>query len=149
MSDCTAFDDEMIDVAFGIRPSHALTAHLQSCSTCSVALERRRSLAQRIDTVVRARVLVDPPQYLAGRIAARARSAPTKRSSSVRSGVPIAAALAAAVLLVVFGRYSSLPAHREVDTAYLTAWRSPTASLLPQPLSIVRTPLDIHLEHLL
>ena len=148
MNDCT-FDEEMIDVAFGVAPSPALLQHLESCPTCSSNIERRRTLAQQIDTVVQARVYAEPPSYLAERIVEQAQSARTRRWNNRRLGVPIGAALAAAVLLVVFGLNRPVTTQREADTAALTAWRSPTESLLTQHVSIVRTPLDLQVEHLL
>jgi anti-sigma factor RsiW len=149
MNDCTAFSDELVDVAFGIAPSHALTQHMDSCPACSANFESRRALAQRIDMALQARIQLDPPPYLAERIVAHARRAQPRRWSGIRFGVRIAATLAVIFVLVMFGIYRSASTHRELDTGALMAWRSPTASLLTQNLDIVRTPLDIHLEHVL
>jgi anti-sigma factor RsiW len=149
VNDCEAFDDEIVDVAFGVAPSHALTRHLESCSACSGNLENRRAVAQRIDRAVRALVHVEPPQSMTERIAARRRSVRLRRWSGSWVGVPIAAALAVVALIVAFGVRHPGVIHREPSTAVLTAWRSPTAALLTPHSSIIRAPLDVHLEHLL
>ena len=149
MNDHTLFDDEIVDVAFGAVPSQSLTLHLQSCAACSLEVDRRRAFAQIIDTEVRARVGAEAAPRLNEVLVTAPRGAGARRRIRVWTAAPIAAALAAALLIIVI-RFSGLVGiHHESGSAQLMAWRSPTASLLTQNLSIVRTPFDIHLEHLL
>lgn len=143
MSGCGNFDDEIVDVAFGVAPSASLAAHVQSCPACAERLESRRARARRIDEAVRSMVRVDAPQH------SIARSAQRRHPSRTWRMWPLPVGLAAAALLGAVVVQFHPVAHGEPDVAALVHWKSPTAVLLKPETSIVQTPLTIHVEHVL
>jgi anti-sigma factor RsiW len=141
MNRCAAMSEELTEVALGRRASEALSSHLEECRACAAELERQRVLGQRMDAVVGALVRVEPPERLLEDITARARSARVQPWSWPRAVIAVGAAIAASVA-VVFGLRGLQPHTTPGPSVVaLTAWRSPTASLLEPQGSVLQAPL--------
>jgi len=130
---CAEFAAAIDDAAIGASPSSALARHVATCADCAAQLERRRILARRIDGALGSYFGTEPPPGLAERIIARA--SPQRPRPAIR-----ALALASALIVVaLLGGWRT--ARQSHDIVALTAWRSPTASLLMSRDSVLGTPL--------
>lgn len=141
MNRCARLRDDLEDVALGAAATPELSRHLAECSACAAELERQRALLQRIDAAVHAVVRAEPPAQLPAGVAARLTA--TRRPAIWNARRPWYAALAVATvaaLLVSFGfRVLEPPPVSQTELSALTAWRSPTASLLA-PIATVNLP---------
>jgi len=143
VSPCSIDRRELAEVALGASASKRLSTHLQQCSACAAELERQRALVQRMDVAVKALAGSQPPPRLLASITARARCDERPRQWSRAWPRAIAgAAFAASLGGLIFGlRTLETPATSGSDAVSLTAWRSPTATLLKPRGSILDAPL--------
>ena len=142
MNACSAFGEELSDVALGSAPSEALSAHLAQCSACTALLARQRALAARMDAAVHALVSTQP-ERLPENIVARIRFARPQSQHQNRPWAGIAACAAiAASLALIFGLRGWEPhAPTGANVVGITQWHSPTAALLEPQGSILHSPL--------
>jgi anti-sigma factor RsiW len=140
---CIVLAPSLDDAALGATPNRALTAHLATCATCTARLERRRSLARRIDDGVEAYVRVALPPGLPDRIGTRASAPRRSRRRAVWFGVPAVAALAVGAIVAISSLHGTRTSERQPDIAALAAWRSPTASLLVSRSNVLDAPFSL------
>jgi anti-sigma factor RsiW len=144
---CIVLASALDDAALGVAPNRALSAHLATCTTCTARLERRRSLARRIDSGVEAYVRVALPPGLPDRIDARASMPSRSRRRAVWLGVPAVAALAVGVVVIFLSLGGTRTSERRPDIAAIAAWRSPTASLLVSRSNVLEAPFSLRGVH--
>jgi anti-sigma factor RsiW len=138
---CADFARAIDDAALGEPPSRAFAQHLTTCPACAEQLERRRVLAQRIDGALGAFVRAEPPPELAQRVVASASLERPRRRSAAWPGFRASFAVALVIGFVAgvaLGVWRTT--HHRADVRTITAWRSPTASLLLSRTSIYATP---------
>jgi hypothetical protein len=143
MNQCETMGDALNDAALGLEQSEPLRVHLARCSACTEELARRRTLALRIDAAVAAIANAQPASQLPESIAARIRSATqTKPSNRFWPRIALGAALAACVAGLIVGlRPAHPPAGHGRELAALSAWHSPTATLMDSRGSVLAAPL--------
>jgi anti-sigma factor RsiW len=138
MSDCAQFREQREDVALGAVPAPAFASHLAGCPACAQDVDRQRALARRLDTAIQALVRAEPPAELFTGVAARLEAARPPRGWNPRRLRPAAFAAVAVCALVAGLGWHALerpPVSSDPGLAALSAWRSPTASLL-EPLEV-------------
>jgi anti-sigma factor RsiW len=143
MKACIALASAIDDAALGANASDELAAHLATCEACAARLERRRTLARRIDRAVEDYVRVEMPAGLPDRVGARASVRRPGRWPALWIGVPAGVALAAASVLIFSWLGATHAAARPADIAALVAWRSPTASLLVSRSNVLDAPFTV------
>jgi anti-sigma factor RsiW len=141
MKTCIVLASAIDDAALGATPSRALTAHVATCAACAARLERRRALARRIDLGVESYVRVELPPGLPDRIGARVSVQRPVRRRAVWLGLPALVALVAGLFIFV-SLHGTRTTARPTDIAALSAWRSPTASLLVSG-NVLTTPFTL------
>jgi hypothetical protein len=143
MNHCESLRDALEDAALGCTPSEALVAHIAQCSSCTAELDRRRALAFGIDAAVVAIVNAQPSSRLAERIIAQTRNAPQiPPSNRAWPRIAVGVALAASVTALIIGlRETTPPATHDHDLSALSAWHSPTATLMMARGSVLAAPL--------
>jgi len=118
VTNCEDRNEALLDCALGAAPSAELENHLATCTRCSDALRSMRDSAVQMDQAVAQLVAVEPSL-----------SVPSRPTSSRPSWLAWRWALAAAacvvVLLFAWPKRETLP-----DTSAISAWQSPTSSLL-------------------
>jgi anti-sigma factor RsiW len=126
MSECDFVRHAIDEAALGGELSETCRAHLATCVDCAEMLEQRLALVQRIDASLRAGMAAQPSEAAIDRVLAHVRSAPRTRTiaASGRLWAALAAGLAAIALALHF---AAPPASHPTE---ITAWHSPTASLL-------------------
>jgi anti-sigma factor RsiW len=130
MNHCSEFREHLEDVALGVAPAPSLSRHLAECAACAAELERQRALVQRLDAAVNAIVRAQPPPQLHAGVAARITAAPVSRRRAMGLRIAAFAAIAAALILGIGFRTLERPPAPPSELSALTAWHSPTASLL-------------------
>jgi tetratricopeptide (TPR) repeat protein len=99
MSDCTRFEERVVEALEGELDDHALAAHAEGCRTCQNTLRSYRLIQESYRGVP----TTDVAPEVAQRILAAARERrPAVRSSPVRRRLLVAAAVLAAVLIPLF-----------------------------------------------
>jgi len=141
MNDCSAMREQLADVALGRPAGEALSSHLRECGACAAEVERLRALALRMDTAVHEWVRAEPPESLMDGVAARVRDAAPNPWGRRWPGIAVGVGLAASVALALGLRALEPPAAQGPNIIALTAWRSPTASLLELHGSVLHAPL--------
>jgi hypothetical protein len=131
MTACSEWREALIDHALGQPASAALEAHLPACTGCSQALETWRQKTAELDAAVQQRSAAEPRAYGAERVLARIRQVQTARPSFGR--IALAALILAVCLVVVLYRRNRPEKHLPFSEMALSAWRSPTQSLLHSP----------------
>ncbi len=142
MSRCSKLRGDLEDVALGGAATPEFSRHLAECAACAAEVERQRALVRRLDDAVLAIVRAEPPPQLAAGVAARLTAARRLgRRSALRSWSAALAVAAVSALIVSFGfRALERPPVAPSELSALSAWRSPTASLL-EPLAALTPPL--------
>ncbi len=139
MSACAYWRELLEDQALGSAASVELQAHLAVCAACAAALAALRAQVSQLDTGVRQLVAIEPSQHLESRLLAAIKSRPERFGLFERWRTALAALAFGAILVVL--AYSVRNAlvsrgRRETfrpPTVVLSAWRSPTESLLRSP----------------
>jgi anti-sigma factor RsiW len=143
MKTCIALASAIDDAALGATASEDLIAHMATCEPCAARLERRRTLARRIDRAVEEYVRVEMPVGLLDRVGAKASAGRPGRWRALWIGIPASVALVAASFVLFSWLGSSQMTARPADIAALVAWRSPTASLLVSRGNVLDAPFSI------
>jgi anti-sigma factor RsiW len=143
MKTCIALASAIDDAALGAAESDELTAHMAACETCAARLERRRTLARRIDRAVEAYVRVEMPIGLPDRVGAGASARHPGRLRALWIGVPAGVALAAGSFILFSWFGGTHKTARPADIDALVAWRSPTASLLVFRRNVLDAPFTV------
>ena len=143
MKTCIALASAIDDAALGATETNELTAHLATCETCAARLERRRTLARRIDRAVEDYARVEMPAGLPDRVGARASARRPGRWRALWIGVPAGVALAAGSFILFSWLGGTHATARPTDIAALVAWRSPTASLLTFRSNVLNAPFTL------
>jgi predicted anti-sigma-YlaC factor YlaD len=136
MKCCSNRMDEIAECALGKRAAPDFAAHLAICPLCRNALQESLATAARIDEALHRVAAVEPPVYGPERALARIVSAPIRGQGPRRWwGWAAVAGLVWSVLIaiVIWVRHPAPVA----ESAALTAWRSPTQSLLRPPVAAV------------
>lgn len=137
MNPCLDLHEQLEEVALGAVPAPELSRHLAECPACAAEVERQRALLARIDAAVHAVVRAEPPPQLPAGVAARLTAA---RRPAVRPWYAALAAAALVALIASVGLHALVrPPVSSSELSALTAWRSPTDSLLA-PLGAVPQP---------
>lgn len=126
MKPCEDRRETLLDLALGATPSPEFEAHLAACRACSAALAELRRTADQMDRAVALLAVAEPPASGPAQVLSRI---PARRAAWFRWRVAAAALAAAACGVILFVR-DNRPAHPAGD---ISAWRSPTASLLHSP----------------
>lgn len=137
MNSCADWREQLEDHALGQPAPAALAAHLDDCAACAAALEAFRTRAAELVAGVRQLVVAEPRAELAAHVLASARAEPVSLAARLR-WVPALASLALVVgLAAAYGVRGLLEKREEQvlvpSAAALSAWRSPTRSLLRSP----------------
>jgi hypothetical protein len=139
MKGCASWNEAIADCALGKTPEPDLAAHLAICPHCERALRDSEKAVARIDGALRRARAVEPPLYGPERVMARIRGQADTggwwRLAGWRwamGGCAVAALLIATVLWVRRPK-------PEPDVTALSAWRSPTQSLLRPPVAAAWT----------
>jgi anti-sigma factor RsiW len=141
MNPCTHFRGQLEDVALGGAATPEFSRHLAECAACAAELERQSALARRLDVAIRAVVRAEPPSQLSAGVAARLAAArrPGTRSPLRIWSAALAAVAACAVIAILGSHALERPPTAPSELSALSAWRSPTASLL-EPLDALPQP---------
>lgn len=128
MTGCAEWNDALMDCALGGPPGPELEEHLASCPGCSAVLGEWRRKATEMDATLHNLMVAEPGPDGPARVLARL-------ESESRKPVHWQLALAAGVIVGVLAVAIHWPAAPVVPSgaAALSAWRSPTESLLRSP----------------
>jgi anti-sigma factor RsiW len=143
MKTCIALASAIDDAALGATASDELSAHMATCEACAARLERRRTLARRIDRAVENYVRVEMPAGLPDRVGARASARRPRRWGALWLGLPAGVALVAGSFVLFSWLGGTHTNARPADIAALSAWRSPTASLLVSRTNVINAPFTL------
>lgn len=136
MTACRQWKDGLLDVALGASATPQLEEHLRGCAACAATLAEGRARRQQLDAALGQLVRgAEPSPAFRARVLAAIETSP---ASAV--GQPAWAGVLAAVAVVVLtgvvlprlGERQE-PASGAASIAMLSAWRSPTESLLHSP----------------
>lgn len=131
MTACSEWKEALVGHALGRPAGAALEAHLAACTGCTEALEAWRQNAAELDAAVQQRTGAKPRAYGPERVLARIQQLPPGRPFFGR--VAVAALILAVGLVVVLYRRNRPEKRRPYPVMALSAWRSPTQSLLHSP----------------
>jgi anti-sigma factor RsiW len=128
MNPCVEWREAVIDCALGEPPGAALEVHLAACPVCSMALAAWRKRVAELDATLQDLTAVEPGPHMPARILAGIEG----RSSRPFYWRLIPAAALAVIACVVVSLYSPVRPRRPgpATAMALSAWRSPTRSLL-------------------
>jgi anti-sigma factor RsiW len=159
---CLPFESEIAEVALGSYPGEALSLHLAQCDSCAAELARQRALVRRFAATLGTLAQPEPPADVVENVLARVRAGqrpatplPRQRFANVLAGrrfgnalagrrfaaALAGVAIAASLIVFVFRFQGERSGVTPAQTAALTAWRSPTLSLLENHESVLRAPL--------
>jgi anti-sigma factor RsiW len=135
MSRCATFRGQLEEIALGGEATPEVRRHLAECAACAAELDRQRALLRRLDGAIAAIVRAEPPPHLFAGVDARLTAAqPPAARNARRIWSAAVAAVAACALIVSLGFHAlQRPPVADSELSALSAWRSPTASLLEPP----------------
>ena len=125
MKPCEDRKETLLDLALGAAPSPEFEAHLAACHDCAAALAALRRTADQMDRAVVRIVAAEPHPSGPAQVLSRL---PARRAAWLRWRFAAAAFAAAVCIVIVLVRDRPAP-----SVADISAWRSPTASLLHSP----------------
>lgn len=127
MSACRPWKDSLLERALEAPATQGLDEHLESCPGCATALAELSTQREKLDSGLQQLVQADPAPDLRARVLAAAESNPGRGVLPAWVG---AMAAVAVVLLAAFSLGTTGPRAPAANAVSLSAWRSPTESLL-------------------
>jgi len=128
MKPCDKWKEAVIECALGEPPGAALEQHLAACPVCSMALAAWRKRAAQLDATLQDLTAVEPGPHMPARILAGIEDG-ASRPFYWRL-IPAAALAVIACAVVSLYRPAEPRRPGPATVTALSAWRSPTQSLL-------------------
>jgi len=129
MTSCSQWRDALIDTALGAPIEKVLQEHLEACPACAADLAVWRARAAEMDAKVREVAGGEPQPFGPERILAQIHS---RRRRFSRARIAWALGTMACMALILY-RPGRPRLDSPVNAMALSAWRSPTQSLLRSP----------------